>query len=576
MADGTTSGRGRLLGYALSETWRATAFRLHGSILYRARYAGPAPERLLIAPTDLRTTDPTIAHDIYSGRFIFGGEVVDADGVSVFQVPPPSEEWARRLHGFGWLRHLRASEMVVSRSNGRSLVGEWIDYAARHHPIADDPEVVARRILSWLSQSPLILEGCDHLFYRRFMRALTKQIRWLRRVAPNGPPGMPRLRIMVALAAASVAVADQDRFIRQAVKWLDAEIERQILPDGGHVSRNPGAVLDLLADLLPLRQAFAARGIQPSQALIAAVDRMMPMVRFFRHGDGAFGRFNGVGETPADLVATVLAYDDARGTPLQGAPHSGYQRVAGGATVVLVDSGGPPPIPVSGLAHAGCLSFELSTGRQPIIVNCGSPGPGSTKLRRLARTTAAHSTATINDTSSCRFLSRPGLSRRFGEVIVAGPRQVPVNRATEDDGIAVAASHDGYADRFGIVHERWLKLSGTGHRLEGVDSFLTPGGAALPPGGSNTVDIRFHLHPGIRATPADDGLTVRLVLPDGETWEFASETLPAALEESIYFSEIRGNRRTQQIVLSGLPSVAAVVGWSLQRVGLGNAARRPA
>ena len=57
---------------------------------------------------------------------------------------------------------------------------------------------------------------------------------------------------------------------------------------------------------------------------------MMPMLRFFRHADGNFAQFNGMGPTPVDLLATVLAYDDARGAPVANAPHSGYQRIDAG------------------------------------------------------------------------------------------------------------------------------------------------------------------------------------------------------------------------------------------------------
>ena len=71
-----------------------------------------------------------------------------------------------------------------------------------------------------------------------------------------------------------------------------------------------------LIDLLPLRQTFAARNIAPPPALLNAIDRMMPMLRFFRHGDGTFALFNGMSSAPQDLVATLLAYDDTHGVPM--------------------------------------------------------------------------------------------------------------------------------------------------------------------------------------------------------------------------------------------------------------------
>ena len=91
-------------------------------------------------------------------------------------------------------------------------------------------------------------------------------------------------------------------------------------------------------DLLPLKQAFTSRNIAPPPALLNAIDRMMPMLRFFRHGDGNFALFNGMGPTPTDVLTTILAYDDARGAPLSNAPHSGYQRLQARSSVVIVDA----------------------------------------------------------------------------------------------------------------------------------------------------------------------------------------------------------------------------------------------
>src|SRR5262249_22970080 len=154
-----------------------------------------------------------------------------------------------------------------------------------------------------------------------------RQVRYLRHTAAETRDGVPRLQGLVALTYAAICMAGQARHMRRTVKQLVGEIERQILPDGGHVSRNPGALVDLLLDFLPLRQAFQARNIAPPAELNHAIDRMMPMMRFFRHGDGTFAHFNGMGPTQPDLLATILAHDDARGAPLANAPHSGYQRI---------------------------------------------------------------------------------------------------------------------------------------------------------------------------------------------------------------------------------------------------------
>ena len=284
-------------------------------------------DRLLIAPQDLRTADATRATEIYAGRFVFAGKVVVCDARSPFEIGPPSEDWAASLLGFGWLRHLRAAESGITRANARALVDEWITLNSSQDPIAWRPDVVARRVISWLCQAPLVLDDSDVRFYRRFLRSLTRQVRHLRHTASEARDGVPRLQAAIALAYGALCMADQQRHIRSATKRLGDELLRQILPDGGHISRNPGALIELLVDLLPLRTAFTARNIAPPPALLNAIDRMMPMLRFFRHGDGNFARFNGMGPTQTDLLTTILAYDDARGAPLANAPHSGFQRL---------------------------------------------------------------------------------------------------------------------------------------------------------------------------------------------------------------------------------------------------------
>src|SRR6266403_2170679 len=332
-----------------------------GSVALSRLWPGRA-DRLIIAPHDLRTADATRAAEIYAGRFVFAGKIVTCHGRSIFDLEPPSEDWEVALLGFGWLRHLRAADTALTRANARSLVDDWISNPApKRRPVGRRADVLARRVISLLSQAPLVLGDTDGKFYRRYLRGLTREIRFLRYAMLDIADGVPRLQVLIALCYASLCLANQARHIRTATRKLSDELQRQILPDGGHISRNPGALIELLIDLLPLRQTFAARNIAPPPALLNAIDRMMPMLRFFRHGDGTFALFNGMSGTPSDLLATVLAYDDARGTPVSNAPHSGYQRVEAGGTLVLMDTGRPPQLAVGQEAHAGCLSFELST-----------------------------------------------------------------------------------------------------------------------------------------------------------------------------------------------------------------------
>ncbi|WP_442971840.1 heparinase II/III family protein [Rhodoplanes sp. Z2-YC6860] len=542
---------------------RMAAGRLRGHPFIRLSFIPRKAERLLIAPQDLRTADGTRASEIYAGRFAFAGKVVISDGRSPFDIAAPSDEWAASLLGFGWLRHLRAAESGITRANARALVDEWISVQGAWDPVGWQPEILARRVIAWLSQAPLILHDADDAFYRRFLRSLVRQVRYLRHTAIEAREGVPRMQALVALTYAALCMSGQARHMRGAVKQLVAEIDEQILVDGGHISRNPGALIELLLDLLPLRHAFAARNIAPPPQLNNAIDRMMPMMRFFRHGDGNFAHFNGMGPTLPDVMATILAYDDARGAPLSNAPHSGYQRAQAGEMVVLMDAGAPPPINVSQEAHAGCLSFEMSHGLQRIVVNCGLPGTNKDSWRQVARATAAHSTVVFNDTSSCRFLESGSFKGLLGTPIVSGPTDVQMSREDRGDGTILRASHNGYGDRFKVLHQRALKLSTDGTRLDGEDFFVATEGDLIPQDVQDEFAVRFHLHPTIKANKLTDGHGAMLMLPTREVWTFNAYEDRVEIEESVYLSGSDGPRRAVQIVIYGRARRVPRVHWSL-------------
>ncbi len=349
----------------MSRSARTVIARATGATVAVSRLWPGRADRLIIAPHDLRTADATRAAEIYAGRFVFAGKIVTCHGRSIFDLEPPSEDWEVALLGFGWLRHLRAADTALTRANARSLVDDWISNPARKRPLERRPDVLARRVISLLSQAPLVLGDTDGKFYRKYLRGLTREIRYLRYAMLDIADGVPRLQVLIALCYASLCLANQAGHIRSATRRLSDELQRQIMPDGGHISRNPGALVELLSDLLPLRQTFAARNIAPPPALLNAIDRMMPMLRFFRHGDGSFALFNGMSNAPSDLVATLLAYDDTHGVPMANMPHTGFQRLDAGTTTVIMDTGPPPPPNVSQEAHAGCLVVRIVVRAEP-------------------------------------------------------------------------------------------------------------------------------------------------------------------------------------------------------------------
>jgi uncharacterized heparinase superfamily protein len=455
---------------------------------------------------------------------------------------------------------MRANKSERSSAVARAIVDSWLAlHAGRIDGVAWDIDVTAQRLIAWLSHSPVLLQNADRGFYRRFMKSLAFHVRFLRRMAPFAAGGEVLFRLRIALATASIAMPARNSVMRRAAQALDREFDSQILPDGGHISRNPRVGLELLLDLLPLRQTYVNLGHDLPQKLISGIDRMYPALRFFRHQDGDLALFNGATSTLANELMSVLRYDETAGQPFKALPHSRYQRLAAGKTVLIADTGTPPAARFSRSAHAGTLSFEMSSGRHRFIINSGSPKFAGPRYVQMARTTAAHSTVTLNDTSSSRFSPSPFLAH----MMTAPVKNVGVERIeTEDGRDGIKASHDGYLRAFGVLYERELTLNATGSIVTGRDRLIAQ---QQPRDGEPLQAVaRFHIHPAIGLHQTDRE-SVMMTAPDGESWLFSSPGNEVVISEDIFFADASGVCGSDQVEIAFGLAEKPEIRWFLSR-----------
>ncbi len=534
-------------------------------------YPGSKAEQLLLAPQELRTADPSFATELYNGHLGLAGRLAEIEIASPFEIKPPSEAWARELYGFGWLRHLRAANSELAREQAKVLVQDFIALKGSHDPLAWNPEIVGRRVISWLSNSVLVLDTGEPEGYEAFLKALTSHLRYLSAGYRDAPDGVPRLVALMALIYAGLCIAEQQAVVDRYSRHFGKELNRQILADGGHISRNPDALVELLLDLLPLRQCFVARDRPPPKELSDAIDRIMPMLRFFRTADGTLARFNGAGPTATDALATVMAYDDVEGAPVRTAANSGYVRLTCGPTMLICDIGPAPAPSLSSGAHAGFLSFEMSSANCPMIVNCGAPAPDHDAWRPFARSTAAHSALCFEESSSAAFApSGANGGAIAGDAPLSGPANAQATFADQGDNYRIKGSHDGYVADFGVSHARQILIAPNGLLISAEDKLRAPVGLKSPEGDliAGAYAIRFHLHPSVRAALTADGQSAVLTLKNGDKWKISSNAPETKVEESFFLADARGPQAASQVVLSGFMGEAseARVVWNVERM----------
>ena len=524
---------------------------LYGTALYRVSLRGKRPGALAFGPVDPWPGDGDRGAALVDGVYAFAGVSVAAAETSPWSHDGISERWIEAMHGFAWLRHLNALNSPEARAHGRRLAAGWIERHGAWDKLTWRPDVLGRRLVAWLSHSNLLLAEADRTSAEALLGSLAEQARHLSRVAAGGPDGGPRIAAIKGLIFTALCLPGDDARLVQGLRLLDHELERQILADGGHAARSPAVQLEVFRDLVELHGLLAAARKPASEALRNAIDRMAPMLRFFRHGDGGLALFNTSNEQDAALIDRALALGEAGGKAPSSAPHSGFERLLAKRTLVITDVGAPTALS-AGHAHGGTLSFEMSVEGQRMIVNCGAHAGGDGNWRDAMRATAAHSTAVIDDDDMLEWLEDGALGRR--------PKRVVRNRLEDGGNIWIDASHDGYRDSVGLTHRRRLYLTAEGDSLRGED-ILSGVGEAM------RFNIRFHLHPAVKASLTADGAGALLRLPNGEGWRMHSAGAALVIADSIYLGRLGERSRCEQIVLSGpIKGSTTTVKWALSRV----------
>lgn len=505
-------------------------------------------------PQALRATEGTaaIGEAVLEGRLPLAGKDLPF-GSLPWSVPPPGPAAAAAMHGFGWLLDLKAQGSEAARARALDLIRGWIRAFPRWHEQAWQPGILGRRLTAWLAAYDFLLTGQDENFRVSFDRSLAMQAHHLVRAAPHEEGTAEAFAAVNGLVAASLCLGIGDS--AAALDLLEREVDRQVLPDGCHIQRNPALHLAVLQDVIAIRDMLVAADFGVPLFVHGVIERMVGMLRFFRHGDGGLALFNGGKEEDVYRIDATLAEAGVKELPPASALSGRFERVAAGSVVMLVDVGVPPPAPADREAHAAPGAIELSVGRERLIVNCGGYAGDDPRWRAAMRSTAAHSTAMIDNVNAIALDERGGF--RHGRLRIGTVRR-------EAEGAAwIEVDHDGYGPRFSSLCRRRLYVDALGEDLRGEDICEGRGGSELV--------VRFHLHPQVEAVledaTAEDTQAVRLTLPGGAVYRFFSIGASIAIDDSVYLGRSDVPEHTRQIVLTTPCGASATrIKWALRRL----------
>lgn len=563
--------RGPSLAERLGERLDRLSF---ASPWHRLRLKGRYPLKLLAVPEDPVPGDAHAAAAIREGRLAKAGHAPALANVRLDDAAAPNA-WREWVHGWGWLRDMAgAAPAPADFKRAEGLARRWLHHFHHYEPAAWAPAATGRRIMMAIAHAPLVMPGHDHIHRSAVLSGIARWARHLDRAAPRVPDGLGRAEAAAGLLAAALLLPGGDERRARAEALMVETLGRLVHADGSAAARSP-LELARTADLLLCCGAFYdARAQARPDWLVGTLDRIRNALAGLAMGDGVPAPWHG-----GQPTAAAMARLGALGAATAPGRLSGFQRLAAGRTVVIVDAGPPPPARLNPAAHASTLALAISDGDRLLVTSCGAEqGAGPEGERRLPqalaeglRSSAAHSTLVVADTNSSRLVD--GGPRRPG-----GVREVVVETRFSGDGQWLEARHDGYRRRFGFDHLRRLYLSPDGEDFRGEDQLLPVGGvlARFGAAGALPVVIRFHLGPDCRATGTGDGHGALIRMGAGRdqsAWSFRAvfTTAPGTLgiEPGLVIDAAGQSHEVQVLSLATTAAAgsAASVGWSFRRQG---------
>lgn len=484
-------------------------------------------------------------------------------------LPDPRLEAARQ--GFLWLDDLAALGNRAARTQARTWLLDWVRRFGRGAGPGWQPALAGERAMRWTAHARLLAQDLDAADAARLWRALAAHRRYLARAWPRAAPGVPQVQALAGLVWTGLVLPHPGH--AGAVAELAALAEALVQPDGGTASRAPEDLAEILILLIWTARLLEDAGQRTMAPHLQAILRAVPVIRPLRAGDGAMARFHGGGGGEPQRLDQALAELKLAAQPKPQLP-MGFVRLAGGRAVVVMDGAPPPPT-----GAAGTLAFELGAARHPVVVN-GGPGQAFGPAAGLrARTTAAHSTVEVAGLSSAVIATDDLAARAFGPRIAAGPGLVAVRQAQDASGQWLVATHDGYAGRLGLLHERRLFLDARGTELRGEDILSVPDAGARDryeravaslagAAGRTPFAVRFHLHPSIDVEHDDIRQLVVLTLPTGEAWMFRAAGGAIGIEPSAYHDAAAAAPQSaaQVVVRAEVVGYLGQVTWSFSRI----------
>jgi len=449
------------------------------------------------------------------------------------------------FHSFDFLNDIQELGKENLRIHGRELTKNWIKKNRSWKSKTWEDFILASRVCNWIKNYNFFFHTSDNNFKKEILNSILKQIEHLVKNFSNIKRNSDLIRIIKALIYASICVPNKNHYYQIAIFNLKTELNKQILKDGCHFQRNTRIHIQVLMDLLDIRAILNLTKKNVFFDLQNSINKMSIAYRFFLHKDNSLANFNGSDDINYKILKDLTSEIPKPNKNPRELMYGGFQRIDTKNTTLILDCGVPKNYDATYKAHSCTASFELSYKKNKIIVNSLSGLDENIK-----KTTAAHSTLTLNNTNAYKILSNNHLSRV--------PSELKVKRIERYGANMIEIENYSYKNQYEAIHKRIIYIDKNGSDVRGEDNIYCPMELSF--------DLRFYLDAKIKTLLTNNQRNAVLKLSNGVGWKFVSSLDKVNLILNRNLNTNNQSIRNEHILLTGkTKELITVIKWSLKK-----------
>ena len=457
------------------------------------------------------------------------------------------------LNSFFWLFSL---DLKSSKKDTQNIILQWIEKNQKYNSKSWEIDIIAKRIIAWISCSNLTYEDGDLSYKEKFNALVKKQTNHLIYEIEKYEWIDDKMIGCAAIILAGLTYQNKSGYLNSGLNLLKKIIKFSFDNDGFPKSRNIRQLNFYLKYFVLIREWLKESQNEIPEYIDENIYYLGQAYAFIWKNNKKDFLFNGNHETnntEFDKYLKRLGYNFKN----QNNELGGYAILNNKKIALAMDIGPSPNEKFSSNYQAGSLSFEIISSGKKLICNSGYFQNYKHQLNELSKSSAVHSTLTLDDRSSCKFTKNSGSLSRISQ----GLKIIKKNIVFEKNYWKISSTHDGYLKQYGIIHDREIEFYPEQIKFIGYDKIISKNNTK-----NLKFEIRFHLEPNVKVMKTQDSKSILIDL-DGEGWKFQSNDNSINIDNGLYFGKEDSFTDNQNLFISGMTNTEnQTIKWELIKI----------